>query len=133
MKHTEMMALSNRGGTRTAVERASAWLLSHLEAGSCLDAAGWVSARAIELARSEDRRESCRAEQGAPMVTANRRHRETASRLSRSVDVSRGGLEVQALSGVRCGQRCAGDGPCRAGVDPACGGDPLPWSAVLVR
>ena len=53
MKHTEMMALSNRGGTRTAVERASAWLLSHLEAGSCLDAAGWVSARAIELARSK--------------------------------------------------------------------------------
>ncbi len=53
MKHTEMMALSNRGGTRTAVERASAWLLSHLEAGSCLDAAGWVRARDIEVARSK--------------------------------------------------------------------------------
>ena len=53
MKHTEMMALSNQGGTRTAVERASAWLLSHLEAGSCLDAAGWVSARDIEVARSK--------------------------------------------------------------------------------
>ncbi len=38
MKRDEIMALSNRGGTRTAVERASAWLLSHLEAGSCLDA-----------------------------------------------------------------------------------------------
>ena len=53
MKYTEMRALSNQGGTRTALERASAWLLSHLEAGSCLDAAGWVSARAIELARSK--------------------------------------------------------------------------------
>ena len=53
MKHTEMMALSNQGGTRTAVERASAWLLSHLEAGSCLDTAGWVTARDIELARSK--------------------------------------------------------------------------------
>ena len=41
------------GGTRTAVERASAWLLSHLEAGSCLDAAGWVTARDIEVARSK--------------------------------------------------------------------------------
>ena len=53
MKHGEMMALSSRGGTRTAVERASAWLLSHLEAGSCLDAAGWVSARDIEVACSK--------------------------------------------------------------------------------
>ena len=53
MKRGEMMALSNRGGTRTAVERASAWLLSHLEAGSCLDAASWVSARDIEVARSK--------------------------------------------------------------------------------
>ena len=52
MKHTEMRAFSNRGGTRTAVERASVWLLSHLEPGSCLDAAGWVSARDIEVARS---------------------------------------------------------------------------------
>ena len=105
MKYTEMRALSNQGGTRTALERASAWLLSHLEAGSCLDAAGWVSARAIEVARFEDRREPCRAEPGAPMVTANRRHRETASRLPRPVDVSRGGLDVQALSGVWCSQR----------------------------
>ena len=53
MKRGEMMALSNRGGTRTAVERASAWLLSHVEAGSCLDTAGWVSARDIEVARSK--------------------------------------------------------------------------------
>ena len=53
MKRDEIMALSNRGGTRTAVERASAWLLSHLEAGSCLDATGWVSARDIEVARSK--------------------------------------------------------------------------------
>ena len=30
-----------------------AWLLSHLEAGSCWDAAGWVSARDIEVARSK--------------------------------------------------------------------------------
>ena len=45
MKYTEMRALSNQGGTRTAMERASAWLLSHLEAGSYFDAAGWVSAR----------------------------------------------------------------------------------------
>ena len=27
MKYTEMRALSNQGGTRTALERASAWLL----------------------------------------------------------------------------------------------------------
>ena len=71
------------------------------------------------------------------MVAANRRHRETAPWLPGPVDVSRGGLEVQALSGVWCSQRCAGDGPRRAGADsrtgPACGGDPLPWSAVLVR
>ena len=53
MRRGEMMALSSRGGTRTPLERASAWLLSHLEAGSCLDAAGWVSARAIEVARSK--------------------------------------------------------------------------------
>ena len=53
MQRGEMMALSSRGGTRTAVERASAWLLPHLEAGSCLDAAGWVSARDIEVARSK--------------------------------------------------------------------------------
>ena len=53
MKRGDMRALSNQGGTRTPLERASAWLLSHLEAGSCLDAAGWVSARAIELARSK--------------------------------------------------------------------------------
>ena len=45
--------LVKSGGTRTAVERASAWLLSHLEAGSCLDAAGWVTARDIEVARSK--------------------------------------------------------------------------------
>ena len=53
MKRGEMMALSNRGSTRTAVERASAWLLSYVEAGSCLDAAGWVRARDIEVARSK--------------------------------------------------------------------------------
>ena len=53
MKRTEMMALSNRGGTRTSVERAKAWLLAHLGAGSCWDAAGWISARAIEVARSQ--------------------------------------------------------------------------------
>ena len=52
MKRAEMMALSNRGGTRTAVERASAWLLSNLGASSCRDTAGWVSARDIEVARS---------------------------------------------------------------------------------
>ena len=53
VKRGEMMALSNRGGTRTSVERASAWLLSRLEAGSCRDAAGWVTAREIEVARSQ--------------------------------------------------------------------------------
>ena len=51
MKRAEMMALSNRGGARTAVERASAWLLSQLDAGSW-DAAGWVWACEIEAARS---------------------------------------------------------------------------------
>ena len=53
MKRGEVMALSNQGGTRTAVERASAWLLAHLEAGSCRDTAGWVTAREIEVARSQ--------------------------------------------------------------------------------
>ena len=53
MKRGEMMALSSRGGTRTAVERASAWLLSRLKAGSCRDAAGWVTAAEIEVARSQ--------------------------------------------------------------------------------
>ena len=53
MKHTEMRALSNRGTMRTPLARASAWLLSRLGAGSCRDAAGWVSAREIETARSQ--------------------------------------------------------------------------------
>ena len=135
MKRGEMMALSRRGGTRTAVERASAWLLSYVEAGSCLDAAGWVTARDIEVARSKTGVSRAALKQGAPMVAENRTHRETAPRLSRPVEVSPGGLEVQALSVVRCGQRCAGPG--RAGADsrtgPACGGNTLPWSEVLVH
>ena len=53
MKRTEMRALSNRGTMRTPLARASAWLLSRLGEGSCRDAAGWVSAREIEVARSQ--------------------------------------------------------------------------------
>ena len=53
MKRAEMMALSNRGGTRTPLERASAWLLAHVGAGRYWDTAGWVSARDIEVARSK--------------------------------------------------------------------------------
>ena len=135
MKRGEMMALSNRGGTRTAVERASAWLLSHLEAGSCLDAASWVSARDIEVARSKT---------GVSRAALNRARRwlqQTGhiEKCRRGYQgpwmYRRGGLEVQALSVVRCGQRCAGDGRAGADIraDPACGGDPLPWSAVLVH
>ena len=52
MKHSEVMALSNQGGTRTPLERASAWLLAHVGAGRYWDTAGWVSARDIEVARS---------------------------------------------------------------------------------
>ena len=51
MKQTEMRTLSNRGTMRTPLARASAWLLSRLGEGSCRDAAGWVSAREIEVAR----------------------------------------------------------------------------------
>ena len=53
MKQTEMRALSNRGTMRTPLARASAWLLSRLGEGSCRDTAGWVSAREIEVARSQ--------------------------------------------------------------------------------
>ena len=53
MKRTEMMALSNRGGTRPPFERASAWLLARL-GESHGDAAGWMSAREIEVARSRN-------------------------------------------------------------------------------
>ncbi len=48
------------------------------------NAAGWVSAREIELAAFADRCEPCRAEQGAPVVAENRRHRETAFAATRA-------------------------------------------------
>ena len=51
MKRTEMMALSNRGGTRPPFERASARLLARL-GESHGNAAGWMSTREIEVARS---------------------------------------------------------------------------------
>ena len=51
MKRTEMMALSSRGHLRTALERASAWLLARLGQRSW-DASGWVTASEIEAARA---------------------------------------------------------------------------------
>ncbi len=51
MTRSEMMALSNQGGTLAPSERASAWLLARL-GESHGNAAGWMSTREIEVARS---------------------------------------------------------------------------------
>ena len=100
MKHGEMMALSNRGGTRTPLERASAWLLAHVGAGRYWDTAGWVSARDIEVARSKTGVSRAALNRARRWLPANRRHRETAPRLSRSMGVSSG--SPRSPGTVRC-------------------------------
>ena len=125
-----MMALSNRGGTRTAVERASAWLLVELGVRAAAGTPPVGCRRAtIEVARSRTGVSRAALNQGPQMVAANR----STSRNGAAATRARGGIAVVTSKSRYCPLCGAVNGvPAMVPVEPVQTAEPT-QPAVAIR